>query len=84
MSLNIKNERVHDLARTAAQLSGKSQTAVIQEALEDWLARHADAAGRTRLDRARELVADMQRRMREGADPGFSVDDLYGEDGLPR
>jgi antitoxin VapB len=83
MSLNIKNERVHELARAAAQLSGKSQTAVIQDALEDWLARHADAAGRTRLDRARELVADMQRRVRESGGP-LTTDDLYDDDGLPR
>lgn len=84
MSLNIKNERVHELAREAAQLSGKSQTAVVQEALEDWLARHPDASGRTRIERAREIVADMQQRWRNGADPTFSVDDLYGDDGLPR
>ena len=38
MSLNIKNEKVHDLARAAARLTGKSQTAVIAEALEHYLA----------------------------------------------
>ena len=34
MSLNIKNERVHALAREAARITGKSQTGVIEEALE--------------------------------------------------
>ena len=82
MSLNIKNERVHELAREAAQLSGKSQTAVIQEALEDWLARHSDAEA-ARRERVYEIVADMQRRVRESGAP-LSTDDLYDEYGLPR
>ena len=38
MSLNIKNERVHELAREAARRTGKSQTRVIEEALEKLLA----------------------------------------------
>ena len=31
MALNIKNEHVHQLARQAAELTGKSQTAAIEE-----------------------------------------------------
>ena len=42
MSLNIKNERVHGLARAAAELTGKSQTAVIEEALQGYLDRLAE------------------------------------------
>jgi antitoxin VapB len=38
VSLNIKNERVHELARQAAKLTGKSQTSVIEEALRRYLA----------------------------------------------
>ncbi len=38
MSLNIKNDRVHALAREAARRSGKSQTGAIEEALERYLA----------------------------------------------
>ena len=38
MSLNIKNERVHDLAREAAQRTGQSQTRVIEVALLEYLA----------------------------------------------
>ncbi|MGH3425128.1 MAG: type II toxin-antitoxin system VapB family antitoxin, partial [Nocardioidaceae bacterium] len=37
MSLNIKNERVHDLAREAAQRTGRTQTSVIEEALAQLL-----------------------------------------------
>ena len=34
MGLNIKNERVHALAREAARVTGKNQTSAIEEALE--------------------------------------------------
>ena len=37
MGLNIKNEAVCELARQAAQLTGKSQTSVIEAALRDYL-----------------------------------------------
>lgn len=40
MGLNIKNQRVHDLARQAAAVTGKSQTAAIEEALTRLLADH--------------------------------------------
>ena len=33
MSLNIKNERVHELAREAARRTGMNQTSVIEAAL---------------------------------------------------
>lgn len=34
MGLNIKNDRVHALAREAARRTGKTQTGAIEEALE--------------------------------------------------
>lgn len=34
MGLNIKNPRVHELAREAARRTGKSQTGAVEEALE--------------------------------------------------
>ena len=81
MGLNIKNDRVHELARILSQATGKTLTAVIEEALEDKL---------TRLEREREMpgkVAWLEARLKElgPPPPGLTSDhsDLYDEHGLP-
>lgn len=85
MGLNIKNERVHDLAREAARVTGRTQTGAIEAALELLLAEYdADPA---RVERARRL--DVIRRVRLAWDPApggvlDEVDELYDADtGLP-
>jgi antitoxin VapB len=89
VSLNIKNQRVHDLAREAARVTGKSQTGAILEALERLLAAYdadpAEVRVRAKLDLVTTLVAEY------AADPGDEeralrrVEDLYDEStGLPR
>jgi antitoxin VapB len=89
MGLNIKNERVHELAREAARVTGKSQTGAIEEALErllrDYDADPAEARIAQRLDVAREIA------LAYAADPGQAdrtirrIEDLYEEStGLPR
>lgn len=53
MSLNIKKERVHELAREAAAVTGQSQTSVIETALERYLAelrRDGELSPRTRAE----------------------------------
>lgn len=79
MSLNIKNERVHALAREAARLTGKNQTSVIEEALEKLLAElsHAKETQR-RHDLIRAIQADLA-----STPAGITIEDLYDEDGLP-
>lgn len=77
MSLNIKNERVHELAREAARRTGMNQTSVIETALERLLADLDDEAGT--ID---QLIAGLQRDI--SAQGPLSTDDLYDEDGLPR
>ncbi len=81
MGLNIKNDRVHELARILSQATGKTLTAVIEEALEDKL---------TRLEQDREVtgkVAWLEARLKElgPPPPGLTSDhsDLYDEPGLP-
>ncbi len=81
MGLNIKNNRVHELARILSQATGKTLTAVIEEALEDKL---------TRLEQDREMpgkVAWLEARLKElgPPPPGLTSDhsDLYDEHGLP-
>ena len=89
MSLNIKNERVHQLAKEAARVTGKSQTGAIEEALErllrDYGADPKRAEAARKVDAVRRIVAEYQ------ADPGRSnpglmaIEDLYDEStGLPR
>jgi antitoxin VapB len=88
MGLNIKNERVHDLAREAARLTGKSQTGAIEEALvrllRDYDADPARARTAAKVDLVRGVVAAYR------ADPGNDdrviarVEDLYDDaTGLP-
>lgn len=89
MGLNIKNERVHALAREAARLTGKSQTGAIEEALERLLAAYdtdpSQLRARAKADVVHRLVADYV------ADPGDDrpavsrVEDLFDPStGLPR
>ena len=77
MSLNIKNERVHDLAREAARRTGMNQTGVIEAALEQLLARLDDEAGT--ID---QLIAGLQKDV--GGHGRLSTDDMYDDAGLPR
>lgn len=85
MGLNIKNERVCALAREAAAETGRTQTGVIELALERLLAEHRSGAIREmRLEQARRTLAEMQRGW-VGTEPErpFTTDDLYDENGLP-
>jgi antitoxin VapB len=68
---------VHDLARQAAARTGRSQTSVIELALERLLA-SLDAEN-TRLD---ALLAGIQADIARGRP--LSTDDLYDDTGLPR
>lgn len=89
MSLNIKNERVHALAREAAAVTGKSQTGAIEEALERLLAAYgADPEERRRAVKI-DLAHDVARRYRAivvSEEPEIRrVEDLYdASTGLPR
>jgi antitoxin VapB len=83
MALNIKNERVHELAREAAQRLGTSQTSAIEQALEELLARHRDeVAEEERWARVRRTLAEFDRLL--DGKPLMDHDDLYDkETGLP-
>ena len=77
MSLNIKNERVHAMAREAAARLGTTQTGAIEEALRRLLAEDTDAR-RARID---VILADMRERI---GNARLDIDELYDERGLPR
>lgn len=78
MALNIKNERVHALAREVAQRTGRTQTSAIEFALERLLANlgdsSADIARRQRIEHVQDLAVNAD----------LDAEDLYDEAGLPR
>lgn len=85
MSLNIKNERVHELAREAVRRTGKSQASVIEEALEKLLADLEHERRKVGLkENIMAIVEDFQARLtpedRERMTTGWLYDD---ETGLP-
>lgn len=86
MSLNIKNQRVHDLARQAAHMTGKSQTAVIEEALELFIAERGvdpEVARQHRLDVLwSEIEATTTDADREATRK--AMDEMYDDAGAPR
>jgi len=87
MSLNIKNEHVHELAREAARLTGKSQTSVVEEALEKFLAdlEYSPAAIEARTADILAIAADFHARMVAAGDGPLSSDWLYDDEtGLPK
>lgn len=81
MALTIKNDRVCDLAREAAQRSGQSQVSVIEQALERYLADYAEPVGR----RVDEVLARIDASLAPGDAAAMRVelDRLYDERGLP-
>ncbi|WP_256839195.1 type II toxin-antitoxin system VapB family antitoxin [Ornithinimicrobium faecis] len=88
MGLNIKNQHVHDLAREAARVTGKSQTAAIEEALERLLQeRGIDPHGRAvehTVDQVRAISAEYTQDPGQGERAIRRVEDLYDDQGLPR
>lgn len=83
MSLNIKNPRVHALARELANRTGRSQTSVIEEALTRMLdddARPVTMDRRARVDR---LLADIDARLTDEDRAEIRAVELYDDVGLP-
>lgn len=87
MGLNIKNERVCDLARQAAAMTGTSQTSAVEAALLSYIAQHDEASDRAeRARRARETVAWFDAHLTD-ADRAAAqqvLDEMYDEMGLPQ
>jgi antitoxin VapB len=83
MSLNIKNDKTHRLARELASLTGESMTVAVSEAI------------RERLERVRGSMKDVFERIMQNAkecgplwkEPYRSIDHgelLYDEKGMPK
>lgn len=84
MSLNIKNEEAHRLARELASLTGESVTAAVTEAIAERLDRMRAAQGSGLAARLLRIGRDCAAHLKEpykSADPDLL---LYDERGLPR
>jgi antitoxin VapB len=92
MSLNIKNPRVHELARQAARATGRTQTSAIEEALvlllKEYDADPATAEREEKLTRLREIGEWFLKReppLAEQDGAIRTIDELYDDaTGLPR
>ncbi|MDO5067569.1 MAG: type II toxin-antitoxin system VapB family antitoxin [Propionibacteriaceae bacterium] len=85
MALNIKNQRVCDLAREAADRFNTTQVEVIEKALQELL--HSEEQRRQEryervmaaIDRIHASMTDEEREALRNVDQ-----EIYDEDGLPR
>jgi antitoxin VapB len=85
MSMNIKNEEAHRLARELADLTGESMTEAVTEALRERLERlEAERARKAGIERLLELAHECALHF----DPDFRSEDhadmLYDDLGLPK
>lgn len=83
MALNIKDDRIHEQARSLALREGCSVTDVVRRALAEYEVRHPSAE---EVERRMAAIRVIQQDYRAAAAAGFRPlreDDLYGEDGLP-
>ncbi|PYV86393.1 MAG: transcription factor [Acidobacteria bacterium] len=78
MSLNIKNEDAHKLARKLARLTGESLTEAVTEAVRERLERVQKKRAARLSDRLLEIGRDCAMHLKE---PGEL---LYDEKGLPK
>jgi antitoxin VapB len=84
MSLNIKNEETHRLARQLAALTGETMSAAVTEAVREKLDRLSGSPHTARADHLLAIGRDCASRLKE---PFRSLDHgelLYDDHGLPR
>ena len=85
MSMNIKNEETHRLARELAELTGESVTEAVTIAVRERLDR---LESRRRKEGLRERLLQIAHEAAPHFDPTFKSEDiadmLYDEQGLPK
>lgn len=84
MSMNIKNEETHRLARELAALTGESVTAAVTEALRERLERIQRKRGASLAEQLLAIGKDCASRLPEPYRSIDHADLLYDERGLPR
>ena len=84
MSLNIKNEQTHQLARELAQLTGETMTAAITIALREKLGRERhERSVEARIQKLRAIHKRCRSMLKDGPSAVEHGDFLYDESGLP-
>ena len=84
MSLNIKDEKTHRMARELARATGESMTAAVSEAIRERLERVRGSSRKSMAERLMELGSDCAARLKEPY-KSMDVDELlYDENGLPK
>ena len=82
MSLNIKSEEAHRLAKRLAKRTGESMTTAVTTALQERLAR---VDKDTRFDEAWAIAQRIAVRIKATGGPTMKIEDLYDEEtGLPK
>lgn len=89
MSLNIKNEKVHDLVRQLAELTGQSQTSAVEDAVRRRL-KEMTGEREAEIARRRAAIDEAVERFQAAAgdftwaDYEVAIEEIYDERGLPR
>ena len=84
MSLNIKNEETHRLARELAHLTGETMTGAITVALRERLEREKrERSVEARIKKMRAIRKHCRVLLKDGPSAVEHGDFLYDEDGLP-
>lgn len=84
MSLNIKDERTHRMAKELAQLTGETMTGAVNEAIRERLERVRSNGNKDVAERLLQIGRECAARLKE---PYKSIDHgelLYDEKGLPK
>jgi antitoxin VapB len=84
MSMNIKNETAHKLARQLSRLTGESLTEAVTESLRERLGRVQTKQSATLSERLLEIGRDCAPRLKEPFRSAEHGDLLYDEKGLPK
>ena len=85
MSLNIKNEETHRLAKELAELTGETMTGAITVAIQQRLERERhERSVELKIQRMRAIGRRCALLLTDGPSAVEHGDYLYGEDGLPR
>lgn len=84
MSLNIKNQEAHKLARQLARSTGETLTEAVTRSLRERLDRVRRAQGTGLADRLARIGKDCATHLKEPFRSADHGDLLYDEKGLPR
>ena len=84
MSLNIKSDEAHRLARQLATLTGESLTVAVTEALRERVERVKRSKKESLSERLLAIGRDAAPRFKEPYRSADHADLLYDERGLPR